>query len=449
MKSLDTSLERLYQRRSKEIKLGLEPVRRLCELIGHPQDAFAVVHVAGTNGKGSVCAMIESVLRQAGFKVGLYTSPHMLRFNERIRINGNDVDDTMLADVLAECERAADQVLREQQHDATFFEITTAMAMLCFKRTGVQIAVLETGLGGRLDATNIVQPLVSVITRIALDHQAYLGNTLAAVAGEKAGIIKPGRPVVCGPQEPDVMPVLREAARHQDAPLVVASDVTSIQRVSGDLAGQTLRCETAGGWSGTVSVPLVGSHQIENAGIALAVLALIFSELHVDVPFSLVKAGLVGLRWRGRFETLCHSPLVIADAAHNPSGAQTLVATLKAHAISAVGLVTGMCSDKDVDGVVHALARVARAVWTVPLDNPRSIKPDDLTCKYKAKGVDAVSMARVSTALKGAISWARDEQMPIVIAGSIYLLGDVLHTETFKAGISHSPSKGPDSPSCP
>ncbi len=423
---LATALERLYQRHTFGIKLGLDAVRRLCELCGNPQDAFAVVHVAGTNGKGSVCAMAESVLRQAGLRTGLYTSPHMVRFNERIRIGGQDISDAALVEALAVCEAAAEQVGREQGHEVTFFEITTVMAFLCFQRAGVQVAVLETGLGGRLDATNVVLPLVSVITRIAMDHEAYLGKTLEAVAGEKAGIIKPGRPVVCGPQEPDAEAVLRRVAATCGVPYIAAKDVAAVRRTGGDLAGQKVHGETTGGWSGTAWIPLTGAHQIENLGIALAALETVFGLLGIEVPYDVVRDGLAQMRWCGRFERLREHPLVIADAAHNPSGAETLVATLKAQGLKRVALVTGMCADKDVAGVVRLLAGVARRVWAVPIPNARSIPPAELAALFATAGVEATAVDVVADALHEAEAWAIKEKTAVIIAGSIFLLGEVL-----------------------
>jgi len=425
-KALETALERLYQRHTFGIKLGLDAVRRLCELTGNPQDTFAVVHVAGTNGKGSVSAMVEAVLRQAGLRTGLYTSPHMVRFNERIRIGGQDITDGELVETLAICEAAAEQVGREQQHEVTFFEITTVMAFLCFQRAGVQIAVLETGLGGRLDATNVVLPLVSVITRIAMDHEAYLGNTLTAVAGEKAGIIKPGRPVVCGPQAPEAEAVLRQTAAACGAPYIAATDAAAVRRTGGDLTGQKVHGETTAGWSGTAWLPLAGAHQLENLGIALATLEIVVSALGIDLAFQTVRDGLASVRWRGRFEWLREHPVVIADAAHNPSGAGTLVATLKTQGLKRVALVTGMCGDKDAAGVVRLLAGVARRVWAVPIANARSLPPAELAALFAQDGVEATAMVSVADALREAETWALAENTAVIVTGSIFLLGEVL-----------------------
>lgn len=427
---LETALERLYRRQTFGIKLGLDAVRRLCELTGNPQNHFAIVHIAGTNGKGSVCAMIEAVLRASGLRTGLYTSPHMMRFNERIRLNGRDISDAELAATLETCEEAADQVGREQGHEVTFFEITTVLALMCFQRAGVQVAVIETGLGGRLDATNVVQPLISVITRIAMDHEAYLGNTIEAVAGEKAGIIKTGRPVVAGPQDPPVEAVLRKAATTCAAPYIAAAEAATGRRVAGDLTGQKVQIETAGGWSGTLWLPLTGVHQLENLGISLTALEQVFTLLGAEIPFQVVRDGLATVCWRGRFEQLRANPPVIADAAHNPSGAETLLATLKAQGLvrgaKRVALVTGMCGDKDTAGVARILAGAARRVWTVAISNPRSLPPAELAALYRQAGTEAQAADSVVEALREAETWALAEGTAVVVAGSIFLLGDVL-----------------------
>jgi dihydrofolate synthase/folylpolyglutamate synthase len=424
--NLAVALERLYARHTFGIKLGLDPVRRLCELIGNPQDHVAVVHVAGTNGKGSVSAMIEAVLRAAGLATGLYTSPHMVRFNERIRIGDQDVSDSQLVAALEVCEQAAAQVQREQGHEATFFEITTAMAFHCFRQAGVQVAVVETGMGGRLDATNIVRPLASVITRIAMDHEAYLGNTLAAVAGEKAGIIKAGRPVVAGLQEAAAEEVLRQTAIARGAPYIAAAEAVAVRPLECSLRGQKAHAETTGGWSGTLHLPLTGRHQLENLAIALAALEQVFAKLEIDIPFRIIREGIASVRWRGRFEVLRENPTVIADAAHNPSGAATLAAALRAQGLTRTALVTGMCADKDTAGVARILAGVARRVWTVPIPNARSLPAAELAAQFRHAGADAQAAVNVESALREAEAWAKAEGSAVVIAGSIFLLGEVL-----------------------
>ncbi len=423
---LQLGLERLYRRQAFGIKPGLEPVRRLCRLLGDPQARLAPIHIAGTNGKGSTAAIVEAVLRVARLRPGLYTSPHLVRFQERIRIDGQDVEDALLAEVLEKCEAVAPQVLAEIGHDLTFFEISTAMAFLCFVQSDVRLAVVETGLGGRLDATNVVEPLVSVITRIGMDHEQYLGNTIEKVAGEKAGIIKRGRPVVSGPQVPEAEAVLRRVAREQGAPFLLAPDVVSVRGMGAVSPGQKVQIETQGGWVGQAVLPLDGPHQLENLGIALATLEQVLGVLGISLPFEVVREGLAAVRWRGRFEQLQADPIVIADAAHNPDGARALVKALRGRKHRRVILVTGMCVDKDVDAVVSELARVAGFVYCVPISNPRGILPGRLTAGFARHGVSASEMPSVEEALKCAKAQAREQNVPVVVAGSIFLLGDLL-----------------------
>ncbi len=423
---LTCSLERLYLRQTFGVKPGLEPIGKLCKQIGNPQEKFAVVHVAGTNGKGSVCAMIESVLRQTGLRTGLYTSPHMVRFNERIRIGGQETDDKELTAVLNLCEEAATGLAPSLNHEATFFEVATAMAFSCFQRAGVQIAVVETGMGGRLDATNIVLPLISVITRIAMDHEAYLGDTIEAIAAEKAGIIKQGRPLVAGPQDPEAEHILRKTAIDRNALFIDAARTVSVKRLDQTAEGQKVLIETAGGWSGSIHMPLHGSYQLENLMTTLAALEEIFSLLEINIPFPVIRKGIANVQWRGRFEILRQNPMVIADAAHNPSGAKALADTLKSLHIKRVALVTGMCADKDVRSVTRILAGTAGRVWTVPIPNPRFLAPAELAQSFRQAGVDALAHDHLRDALREAESWASDHNTAVVIAGSIFLLGEVL-----------------------
>ena len=422
---LGVALARLYERRQFGIKLGLEPVRRMCELPGNPEQQYGVIHVAGTNGKGSVSATLAAILQAAGLRVGLYTSPHLVRFNERVRVDGVPLSDADLVAALAVCERAAETVLEEQDHEATFFEITTVLAFECFKRAGVKIAVVETGLGGRLDATNVVMPLVSVITSIAKDHAAHLGDSLAAIAGEKAGIIKEGRPVVSAPQDESVERVLREVAASRSAPFTGAADAVEIRRVSGNLRGQKVRFETPDGLSGTAHFPLPGDHQLENLGVAIAASERFFRLLGVPLESETVKAGIEKVYWPGRFELLKEAPCVIADAAHNPAGATALVSSLRRNGIKHAGIVLGMCDDKDAVAVVSRLSAIASRVWVVPIPDSRSMPSEKLLQCVRSFGVDVQATA-LAAGLEAAEAWAREANLPIVITGSIFLLGAVL-----------------------
>lgn len=423
--TLRLALQRLYARRRFGVKLGLAPVRRMCEVLGHPEQSYGVIHVAGTNGKGSVAAMIASMLAASGLRVGLYTSPHLVRFNERIQVDGAPLTDVALCAALDACEQAAETVRAGQGHEATFFEIATVLAFECFRRSGVKLAVLETGLGGRLDATNVVTPLCSVITRIAMDHARYLGDTLALIAGEKAGIIKPGRPVISAPQDATVCEVLRAAAADAGARFMEAEAVVEVQRMDGDLQGQKVHYETTGGLTGTARYPLPGDHQLENLGVALATVETFFELVGAPLEAATVKAGLEGLRWHGRCECLCKTPRVITDAAHNPAGARALAATLRRCGIRNAGLVLGVCGDKDVTDIVRALAPIVRRVWVVPVPHARGMSTERLCGCVRAAGLDATGM-ELDAALDAAEAWALETDETIVITGSLFLVGAVL-----------------------
>jgi dihydrofolate synthase / folylpolyglutamate synthase len=423
---LGPALERLYRRRTFGVKPGLDATRRLCELLGNPQSGFAAVHIAGTNGKGSTAAMLDGLLRTAGIHAGLYTSPHLVRFNERIRLNGEDASDAMLASALARSEVASDRVKAERGAEPTFFEVATAMAFLCMREAGVQVGVIETGLGGRLDATNVVYPLVSVITRIGMDHEQYLGHTLAEIAREKAGIIKPGRPVISAPQEPEAEAVLRAVAAAQKSPLFFAPDIVSVQSMGSAEPGmvQKVRIETQRGLAGQIGLPLSGMHQLENLGVAIAAVELVFEAIGIEADIAVVRQGLKQVRWPARMQLL--RPNVLLDAAHNPDGASTLVKSLQRQGWRKVVLVTGMCADKHIEGVVRALAGASARVYCCRLPGERGIAPAALAAHYASHHLDTSVIEDPREALAAAETFARNAGLPVVIAGSIFLAGAIL-----------------------
>ena len=425
---LQKALEQLYRRRQFGIKLGLDPVRRMCELLGNPQNQYGVLHVAGSNGKGSVCAMMASILQAKGIAVGLYTSPHLVRFNERIQINGEELSDQALYEALKSCEEAADKVHKEQGHEATFFEITTVLAFECFRRANIQIAVIETGLGGRLDATNVVMPLISVITPVSREHTSHLGDTLEAIAAEKAGIIKNGRPVVVAHQEEGAQEVIRAIAAESKSPLILAEEAVTVGKVSGDLHGQKIRITSAGGIGTTASLPLIGRHQLENAAVAVATIERLFDILQIEIEPCIIKQGLENVVWPGRCQLLREHPPVIMDAAHNPSGAKELVKVLRDNGIKHIGMILGMCGDKDVKSVIRELACVVRKVWVVPIANERSMSPRELAEIARSFGLDASVMKSPQEAFPIAEKWAKENSLPLVITGSLFLLGEMTST---------------------
>ena len=423
--SLSDALKRLYARSAHNIKLGLDLETELLERMGNPHLRMPHIHVAGTNGKGSVCAMIESVLRAAGYKTGLYTSPHLVRFNERIQVAGRCISDEDLAALYLEVERQEQTLSRRP----TFFEFTTAMAFEYFKRQQVELSVLETGLGGRLDATNVVMPLLSVITRIDIEHTQYLGKTIEEIATEKSGIIQPGRVVICGSMPEEAREVILRTARERDAKAIRVEDVVSIRRASRSLRGQKLKIETASASYGSVLLPLLGEYQIENAALAVAVIETLNSLSPFVVDEDAMKKGLESVRWPGRCQVLSEDPLVILDVAHNPNGAEALAASLKELTKGReLGLVVGVLSDKDCRGVMKPFSSIVKRCWAVQIQNERGLPLADLlTCIHNA-GI-SVEGRTLTEALSEAKAWAKAHDAAVCIAGSLYLAGDVLRAE--------------------
>ncbi len=424
---LAESLARLYRRQTLGVKFDLETIRAILDRLEHPERGLNALHVAGTNGKGSVCAMLDSVLRAAGLKTGLYTSPHLVRFNERIRVNGQCIADADLAPLIRAvdaCDREA--AARPGGREATFFEFATALAFEHFRRQGVDLAILETGMGGRLDATNVVTPLAAVITGISLEHTAFLGPDLASIAREKGGIIKPGRPAIIGPLPDEAGNEIRRLARENKARVVQADQMVSVKRLSQNLAGQKIKIESAANSYPPLLLPLAGAHQLENTAIAIAALEELAAQSGLDLPARSVKAGLETVRWPGRFQVLSPDPVVIVDGAHNPEGAGALARTIRDLLPGRpLGLVLGMCADKDLDHFLAPFAGLVKRCWAVPLQNERSLKPAEIVSQAGRLGWPTEAAA-LPPALEAASAWARQNQGAVCVAGSLFLAGETL-----------------------
>jgi dihydrofolate synthase/folylpolyglutamate synthase len=424
---LQADLARLFRRTGVGIKFDLAPVTALLHRLGEPQHAMAHVHVAGTNGKGSTCALIESVLRAAGHRTALYTSPHLVRFNERIRLGGAPIHDATLAGLFREIEKADQRLAAETGgREMTFFEFTTALAFEYFRREGAHVCVLETGMGGRLDATNVVIPLVSIITRIDIEHTAFLGKTLAEIATEKAGIIKPGRPVLCGQMPDEARAVIRRIAQERGARCIAVEEAVQVQRVRQNWDGQKVKIETANASYPLLTVPLLGAHQLENIALAVAALELISDVAPLPWDEKHLRTGFQSVQWPGRCQVLDHTPLTLLDVAHNPNGAVALADTL--HELAGktpVGLVCGLLGDKDADGFFQALAPQVKKIWAVPLPAERNMPQADLLAAIRRAGFQADYLP-LDKALAAARAWATQEHGVLCIAGSLVLAGEVL-----------------------
>ena len=395
-------------------KNGLENMRALMEKLGHVQDGLSMVHVAGTNGKGSTCAMLERMLREAGYKTGLYTSPYIEVYNERIRINGKPVDGKTLA-ALVETVFPAVEACVAEGYAITEFELGTALAFTAFRREAVDVAIIEVGLGGKLDPTNIITPLVSVITEVGLDHMAYLGDTIEAIAGEKAGIIKPGVPVVLSARDGAALAVLRGEAARLGAE-VIAPDA---QNVREEPHGVVMDVRVGENMLRDLAVSLAGGHQAENACGALGAIAAL-ERAGYTVPEAAIRAALADVHWPGRLERFGR---VILDGAHNDPGVRALCAYCDRWLErEKTVLLTCMMEDKETDKMAAMLAQRARSVVATQLNLPRAMKADKLADTFAAHGLEVHAQSDVA----GALALARElagEEGTVLCAGSLYLIG--------------------------
>jgi dihydrofolate synthase / folylpolyglutamate synthase len=400
------------------MKFGLEKIGALCEEMAHPERAFRSIVIAGTNGKGSVTVMVETALRSAGHRAARYTSPHLVRLEERFVIDGRDVETGALRDSVATVRRAVESLIHRGVFDTppTFFECATAAAFELFRRARVEIAVLEVGLGGRLDATNIATPIATAITSIDFDHQAQLGDTFEAIAREKAGIIKPGIPVVCGPLPPEAEAVVREIGTARGAAVIKAPDAVQIVRhgdhISVDVRSRMRSLED-------VTMALRGRHQLDNATVAVALLDEL-ADQGITVPDAAVRTGLTQAEWPGRLERFTRGRIeILLDAAHNPAGARALASHLQDIGWFRVTLLFAAMRDKDVRHMLEALAPFCEAIVCTTAASPRAFSASDLAASAGPLAPTVEAIADPAVALERAMEMGR----PVVAAGSIFLIG--------------------------
>ena len=418
-------LDRLFALETFGIKLGLENIRRLCDALDHPERTFLSLHIAGTNGKGSVTAMVHAALVAAGVRAARYTSPHLVHLNERFVVGNTPVGDETLRHVTSEVLDCADRLQRDGILPAspTFFEATTAIAFEIFRRERVEVAVIEVGLGGRFDATNVVVPPVGAITSIALDHQQHLGHSLAEIASEKAGIIKPSMTVVCGSLPADALHVMRRVAAERGATLVEpARDVQIHYEMDAGRARLTI--ETARQRYGPMLLALRGEHQVGNAVVAAGVLEAVGAH-GVGVPARAVMQGFETVNWPARLELfqLSDGTRVLLDAAHNPEGARALRSYLGAWHPERPVLVIGVMRDKDAEAIVGELLPVTSAVIATAADTPRAVPANELASRVRV--LDAQRTVAAYPDPREALDAAFAHSTTICVAGSIFLVGAV------------------------
>ena len=420
------------QNQKPRLKFDLAHMRALTEALGHPERRFPSVIIAGTNGKGSTAATLASILRQAGYKTGLYTSPHLMRVNERIAIDGQVISDPEFAEIHSRIETSSEKLVAEGKLDQhpSFFETVTAMAFEYFASAGIDIAVLEVGIGGRLDATNVADPLLSVITDISLDHTEWLGNTLTEIAGEKAGILRRKGLLVTLPQIPEVNDAVAERVRDLDARVVNAS--AYVPPVTP--AAKPFSVESGGaphnryalkvlGEQIEIDSSLAGRHQLRNVALAIAAAVELKQSFGYEISAQDIAEGVTQTRWPGRFQVIPGSPEIVLDVAHNPAGAWALRSTLSARYDSEpLTIIFGAMRDKAIAEIAEILFPLAEEVIATHVHSPRAASTEEIEHLASHVGVPIIAADQLSDAL----AIARDRGRTIVITGSVYLVGAAL-----------------------
>ena len=402
------------------IKLGLTNVRELLSRLGDPQRQFRSVHVAGTNGKGSVSAMTASILKAQGYRTALYTSPHMVDFRERVQVDGLPISRKQLCRLAKEVKGQVDDMcLAKPEACPTFFEATTALAFLHFAELGTELAVVEVGMGGRLDATNVIDPECTAITRIGLEHRRYLGDTLGKIAFEKAGIIKPGVPVVTTEHDSEALGVIRDRASELASPMRIVAEGVDFKLLDSSLQGIRLLLLRNGM---KVSLPLIGSYQASNAGLAFAMVECLRSR-GIAVSDEAVRRGLETVTWPGRMELVRRRPDVLLDATHTPQGAETVAEDLRRLAKGRIILVMGVLDDKDLEGVVSPFARISDLGIAVAPLTTRAFSAETVCQAMRQHMGKAVAAGSVVEGLCMALEMAGPEDT-VIVTGSIYTLGE-------------------------
>ncbi|MBM3178908.1 MAG: bifunctional folylpolyglutamate synthase/dihydrofolate synthase [Chloroflexi bacterium] len=398
---------------------NLDRMFALMESLGNPQKKYPIIHVAGTKGKGSVSALCASALKAAGYTAGLYTSPHLLDYCERIQINGEPISHEQLVDLVEEIKPYVAEIEK-----LTTFEITTALAFMAFAKYGVNAAVFEVGLGGRLDATNIVIPKVSVITSLSYDHMAVLGNTLALIAGEKAGIIKPGVPVVSSPQTDEALEVLERVAKLKNASFTLVGQDTKFELINSSLDGQTLRISSDFRPSTLdLQIPLLGNHQIENAATAYAALKV----SGIPITDEQIQKGFSQVQWRARFEVARRDPPVIFDSAHNQDSFAKLSETLQTYfPDQMVYLIFGASEDKNIPGMFAELKPKIRKIIITRADHPRALEMEQIQELAEQAGAESEAIIPVSDALVRALELSSKDGSIVLSAGSMFVTAEVM-----------------------
>ncbi len=411
------ALEYIHSVCWKGSRPGLDRTIQLLGMMGDPQDKLKFVHVAGTNGKGSFCCMLSSILKEMGYKVGTYTSPFVRYFNERMAINGQMIGN----DELAEITEYVKQYAEKMDDVPTEFELITAIGFEYFKRNNCDIVVLETGMGGRLDSTNVIKdPLLSVITGISLDHTGFLGNTLGEIAAEKAGIIKKGCPVVYGGCIGEAFDVIENTAKEKSSEFYFATR-ESFSDIDFSLKGCTLSSPEYK----DLFVSLVGEYQPSNIATVLKAVSVL-NDRGIKITEQAVRLGMSKAYWPARFEIINEKPLIIYDGAHNPEGLRACIDSVKRFfGEQKVNVLSGVMADKDISEMLPVIKEVANKAFTVTPDNPRSMKSEVYAKHFNDFGIEAFPFETIEEGVRGAITASEKDGCPIIALGTLYMYGDV------------------------
>ncbi len=412
----DQALSYLYDLQKYGIKFGLSSTSSLLKRIGNPQEGLKTIHIAGTNGKGSTAAMLSAMLVRAGFKVGLYTSPHLVRFNERFRLNEQDIEDE---EIMAVFERV--RAVVDEREPPTFFEMTTVMALSLFAAKGVDWAILEVGMGGRLDATNVVQPQLTIISNVSFDHQEFLGSTLSRIAREKAGIIKKQVPLITAVKQPVALAVIKTRCSALNAPCYRIGRQIKVRT----LGEQRFSYRGLGWRLEKLHLPLAGRHQVVNAATALGGLEVLERWGYYNLDAEQIREGLVKTRWPGRLELLDVQPPVLLDGAHNFAGIVALRQALQEeYTYRRLIVVLGIMADKDLRGMLLRLAPLADRIILTRPKYERAAEPESLR-EVAGEFAERTELIRpVGEALERATGLATSEDL-VLVTGSLYFIGEV------------------------
>ncbi|MBU3102813.1 bifunctional folylpolyglutamate synthase/dihydrofolate synthase [Clostridium gasigenes] len=403
---------------------GLKRTFRLLELLGNPQNKIKLIHIAGTNGKGSTTAMISKILMGNGYKVGMYTSPFLEEFEERIQINRVNIPKEKLANLMDELKIAVDKVIEEGYNHPTEFEIITCLMFLYFYKENIDFGVIEVGLGGRLDSTNVITPILSIITSISYDHTNILGNTLTKISREKSGIIKECVPVVIFPQEEEVLKVIKSKCKELNAPLHIINEIDSelIEILQEGKPYQKVKIKGIKD-EYNIKLPLLGEHQILNLSLAIKAIELLEKNKKVKISKEILEKSLEDVCWNGRLEVMKKSPLVVLDGAHNIQGITTLKQNIEKYfKYKNIYLILGILADKDVEEMIKVITPMAKEVYAVTPNSIRAELAEDLKNEVLKYNENCIAFEKYEYALNKALEIAKEDDI-IVACGSLYMVG--------------------------